>query len=660
MRTLARFTVERHGVTRDAEGLSTMQASLLSTTHLVNIANAPTGAGKSHVFRLAVERRGERVLFIVPTKRLASNLMEGLRESLAAAGRPAAVIERKVQRWTSEQTATLKAAGVKSVMDLRQRELLMLHPEEGGEIVFATPEVVSLLLEPRYGTGLRDTGPGRLMGAFDHIVFDEFHLIDERMFALAGFLAGLAKERLFGTAKVHLLSATPIDIQSALASVGVAGDQVVRVVDETILQGADLDAAGGRALHGDVEFRFVEADSPLDVAEPFLEEARAMVAAADRALVIYDGLARHQRDQAHWRALLEDAGFASERCLFDSSLDGARVVDGVANRERSLETMDVVVATSTVEVGVTIPRLRLVLMEPGFNPASFLQRAGRVARGDLDGSVIVVVSRDRLRRTPWLAALVAWAKERQAAGGRVGVSEMNAALAAIAMANTSCEEGAVVADPQDGEAQDGGAPALFGVLGKRAAWCCGLMWYRMIDLVRKSEQREHLQRIRECVPPPQVNRIRAMLSDLCRAEASAWVRQFLTASARLRDIGPAVMVRENGGASPPIAVPVEFLTRATTILEEHATFVENGEPTVIIDGVVGDHIRDASARVEATRPALLPFQAHAVIGTRNPIWDYGRQFDRKVTACVGQRLEREHRKALSLVQMTGIVPYVDE
>ena len=159
--------VERHGVERDAEGLSFMQRTLLGTVchpetgfakPIVTVM-APTGAGKSHTYRVEVAKRGGRVLFVVPTRRLAQNLMAGMRADLASGDDPwpEEKIARKVQRWTSDQSDELRDAGVRSVRDWRFVRLLALDPRAGGEIVFCTPEVLAYLM----------TGMGRGDGAID-------------------------------------------------------------------------------------------------------------------------------------------------------------------------------------------------------------------------------------------------------------------------------------------------------------------------------------------------------------------------------------------------------------------------------------------------------------------------------------------------------------
>ena len=69
-----------------------------------------------------------------------------------------------------------------------------------------------------------------------------------------------------------------------------------------------------------------------------------------------------------------------------------------AGPHRRAEDARLIVATSSVEVGVNLDT-RLMLTDPGFGGASFLQRYGRCARGDVPGRVVV-----RLPTELWPAA----------------------------------------------------------------------------------------------------------------------------------------------------------------------------------------------------------------------------------------------------------------
>jgi len=104
---MTRFTIARHAVPLGADGLSDLQHAMLRDPHPVRIFSAPTGAGKSYAFTRGVIDHGLKVLFIVPTRRLAENLAAGLRRDLAAEGRDEATIARHLAIWTSDERRRL-------------------------------------------------------------------------------------------------------------------------------------------------------------------------------------------------------------------------------------------------------------------------------------------------------------------------------------------------------------------------------------------------------------------------------------------------------------------------------------------------------------------------------------------------------------------------
>lgn len=61
--------------------MSEFQNQLLNDPSLVRMAEAPAGCGKSYAFLRAV-LNGDRVLFVVPTRRLAMNLISTLQHDM--------------------------------------------------------------------------------------------------------------------------------------------------------------------------------------------------------------------------------------------------------------------------------------------------------------------------------------------------------------------------------------------------------------------------------------------------------------------------------------------------------------------------------------------------------------------------------------------------
>ena len=93
------FVIPRHAVPSDPHsGLSPLQERMLNEAAPIRIFSAPTGAGKSYAYQKGMRERDERVLFIVPTRRLAQNLAQGLVSDLMHDGVPeekALEIQRK-------------------------------------------------------------------------------------------------------------------------------------------------------------------------------------------------------------------------------------------------------------------------------------------------------------------------------------------------------------------------------------------------------------------------------------------------------------------------------------------------------------------------------------------------------------------------------------
>ena len=77
------LTIARHCVAQLDNGLSPLQQALLEEPRRIRIVDAPTGAGKTYAFQQAL-RNGKRILFIVPTRRLAQNIAASLINDLAA------------------------------------------------------------------------------------------------------------------------------------------------------------------------------------------------------------------------------------------------------------------------------------------------------------------------------------------------------------------------------------------------------------------------------------------------------------------------------------------------------------------------------------------------------------------------------------------------
>ena len=153
--------IRSHSVPTQTSGLSPMQERLLRSDKYVRLVSAPTGSGKSYAFLRAVLEEDAHVLFIVPTKRLLQNLMDGARgqaseqlrkRGLERAGIDAWIDDRIIE-WSGNQTTD----GSTSLAATRVRQFLNGGAYSGGRVIFAIPEVVVTM-------DLRHPGHGRHRG----------------------------------------------------------------------------------------------------------------------------------------------------------------------------------------------------------------------------------------------------------------------------------------------------------------------------------------------------------------------------------------------------------------------------------------------------------------------------------------------------------------
>ena len=136
-----------------------------------------------------------------------------------------------------------------------------------------------------------------------------------------------------------------------------------------------------------------------------------------------------QRDRPELHAIAEGLGLVStDRYLVDNSID-SQADDRWRGRGRTLEGRKLIVSTSTVEVGVTIPGLTPMVMNPGFTPLSFMQRIGRAARGALDGRIIIRIGRTVSSERPWLQRLL---DRVEKSGGCIDIRKLSAFMAETA------------------------------------------------------------------------------------------------------------------------------------------------------------------------------------------------------------------------------------
>ncbi len=594
--------IRAHSVPTLPSGLSPMQERLLRSEKLVRLVSAPTGSGKSYAFMRAVLDGGAHVLFIVPTKRVLQNLIDDAREQALAHLRRRGVPDAAAGVWIAERmiewSGNQAVDGAESLTATRVRQLLGGGADGGGRVIFAIPEVVVQMISGIRITGASTVNPFQYVRTFDHIVFDEFHTIDDRSFGLACLISLLAvTER---RAKVSLLSATPIDVTAIFARMGVGTDDLKLIAEEVI----GGHAPGNRPIHGNVAVTLREC-SLRESIELSSDAIRASIEAGDTVIVIYDRLEQLKQDAAIVRGSLRAIGVSEDRILSINSIDDSVRKPGEPRRGRRYadpRAYDVLLCTSSVENGVTF-RSSLMFTEPGYNLAGFVQRVGRVARGAVDGQVIVSLSERDRSRTPWKRRIATVIEQH----GEMDVASFVGELlrdVRRGLEPTRKEAGAPVAQAETD------LPFY-----RRASWR-GMFWAALfvvaIRRTRMKVQHGADARLRR-IAPGVLKFVEAKIGEILLVDTvntnlprrsqphKRWVNALLAGALTYREIGATVTVVDPDGTRR--TVTESFLRRATDI--PVVCTEEDGEQVIrLISRSLDQEITEPTARRGALRLTL--------------------------------------------------------
>ena len=609
------ITIAKHSVaTRKEDGLSPLQYQLLSDPRRIRIVDAPTGAGKSYAFQKAMLNE-QRILFIVPTRRLAQNISAGLINDLVEIeGWSQELAEKKVAILSSDQTQVLREKGVQRISGYRLRQLEALdETRDDGEMIVAVPEVISNLLHREYlNKGNAGDGAFNMLTHFDHIVFDEFHTIDAQGFGLAALFAKLASVRIeesgqqFGNAKVSFLSATPLKILPTLEQLGIGAEQVAEL-QETL-----VDEEGSRPLHGDVTLSL---DALASLPECLIQQMALIqgeVSSNRQVVIIYNALSDLRRDLPVLRQQFQQADIALEKVLvinsIDDSGDNRQTSYGFhSGRQQNPDNFNILIATASVEMGVTFREANVMFMEPGFAPMNFLQRFGRAARRGCDGQVFVRVDQSLSDRMPWLRDLQSWVKAHQ--GQQVNVLEFNRRLSQSTRDQFDTEK----SPPLSGEPET----PHFGSLSHYANYASGLYWQQLIrNASNRGYRAEHLRQHQPKSSAHVYKLLQAFQSLLddpdYKRPAERWLQWFMQRALMLRDIGTRVTIREGDGFI--IQADKVWLARETSVLNLPMQQDHQGNDYFQLEGELDDYLLPANEKNRVYRHLRVYYPHKMAIG----------------------------------------------
>lgn len=565
-----------------------MQERLLRSERLVRLVSAPTGSGKSYAFMRAVLDEGAHVLFIVPTKRLLQNLIgdacEQAREQFHRRGWG----ESQIKAWIDEQiiewSGNQAKAAHESLSATRTGQVLNTGVHSSGRVIFAIPEVIVAMISGIRIKGASAIKPFLYLRRFDHVVFDEFHTIDDRSFGLACLFSLLAVTERRG--KVSFLSATPIDVTNVLQQLGVEAEDVDQIFEDIVAGHPPKH----RPIHGDVAL-FRRECSLSESIRLSIDDVRASIVDGRTVIVIYDSLQRLKQEDPAIRKTLIEAGLQDTRILSINSIDDSKRKLGESRRGRRYadpRKYDVLLCTSSVEIGVTF-HSSLMFTESGHGLASFVQRVGRISRGSDKGSVIVSLAEDRCNRNAWTRTIAQVIEEHE----KLDVRKFTAKLLSDVRRRLEPTRKEVETDLM----ADSSTVPFYRRVSWRGAFWAGL-FIVAIRRTKMTVQKEANARLRE-ISPNVVKFIEAKIGEILSVEVvngylprksqphKQWVRALLTSALVYRDIGATIQIIDPNGTRR--TVTESFLRRATNILNRYIVFEENGERVVELVSHTLDH-----------------------------------------------------------------------
>ncbi len=634
--------------------LTDFQIRLLSESAPIRIASAPTGAGKTFAFELA-PFIGKNVLLVVPTRRLAQNLEQAVYAVMRRNGWDEAEIGRRLAVWTSDAMADAKESGL-TTAEVRTERVRQLRGLDGfhveGSFIIATPESLGHLLlnPPRHESGQPSISLRDLLSR-DHIVFDEFHMIEARGFGLACALCRVAAGLSTTGHRPHItfLSATPIRISDTLTAFDIPESEICVFEEHVESWRPDEDPSGARIVHGDVEVSLGHYTDLLDAVAGETDAIVRTLRSGQAVVVIFDSVAELKGARNDLSEVFRTHGVAKDDILTINSIDDAHQAFhdayGVGGRTADPKQARVILATSSIEIGVTFSA-SLLIMDPGHDLCSFIQRVGRVSRGDLPGRVVVTGSVPGNMLTAFRKPDVSGAVGKE----RIEI-DVGTFIGAI-LRNVACEFKGRMDQSEEGL-------QTYGMMSNRAVWCACLFWtalYRVWSNHRG--ERDTLRNFR----PDKVRCFEAMFSIFKHSgldRPKIWLCAFIREASRFRNIEPRLRVHHGDRTDwVPESLVGRYpdLSRAPAFEDSEGFYLELKRPLESI-------LKTGDTR--PFRPTLQPLapldgMSLPAVPRHSAGYAFVQELKRSRRHPFGKEGDKVCETVIRLVSMTGVVPQEDD
>lgn len=349
------------------------------------IITAPTGTGKSYAFPFPVLKSKKapkgiddvqqvRGLIVLPTNALISELTASFRKTYKEQG----VI---VNQLTGPELNKHKVKG-------HNRWKKAIEIAEESDILITNPDLINFAMHGGYhqyawNNRTASTRFSSFLDKFNYIIFDEYHLYDEAQIAniltlvkLREFFLPQEKPQKGSVHGVRFLfvSATP---EVGLKNIFEEEEYEHTEIIETIVN----EKNNARAIHGELNVEFFDSKDIKGLIRSKISEIQEVLK-TKKALLILNNVRTVQELASELQSYFKDYEIYQSTGYVSKS----------ENHTEKVKAANLIIATNKAEVGVNYD-VEYCIMETGRFFQNFVQRFGRVSRGDLTGKVIVAVEK---------------------------------------------------------------------------------------------------------------------------------------------------------------------------------------------------------------------------------------------------------------------------
>ena len=329
----------------------------------VSIITAPTGTGKSFAFPLPLVQRSGlsklKGMVISPTNALIENMKADFQITFP---------NIKTEILNAKRLDEMEAKG------RYDRWYAILKTIDESDLIITNPDLLNYAMMGGYFIKKKVTQRQwtEILEKIHYFVFDEYHLYDEEQ--IANILSWLhISNTLFpkGHSKFIFASATPEPgLQEYFQNKEIQFKTFLEEITEQ-----------GRKIHDELDIQFIKG---IEIDEFMVNEKSLIydfVSKKKKILVLFDSLV-----QLHRVMDKINNTFGDLHIEVDSGYE-------TRSAERpDLENAQIILGTNKLEVGVNL-HVDVCLMQPGRYFRNFVQRLGRIARGDKFGNIYIFVNR---------------------------------------------------------------------------------------------------------------------------------------------------------------------------------------------------------------------------------------------------------------------------